>query len=175
MKTNLGYIAGIIDGEAYLGIRKSTYGMRVSKDCRNPVYSERIQIKMNSQDVLQVFKKLFGGRLYHEPRIYQSKIATEKGIKTNKRMWLYLATDKKAFEIAKKVYPYVIEKKKQILCLLKLRESKESKLAKKRGGPLKRPMHPSIVEYREKLYQTVKNLNHSKNVAIPEMPQEVRK
>jgi len=157
LKERAGYIAGIIDGEAYIGIKKSTYGMRKRKDVHSPTYSERIQIRMKNPQILSLMKNLFGGRLYHEPKIYQSK----SGFKSNNRMWLYCATDKRAIAIAKAVYPYCIEKKQQIKCLFKLRESKESKEARMRGGRnQKRTMKPEILAYREKLYLNIKKLNH---------------
>ena len=164
------YIAGIIDGEGYVGIRKSTWGMRNGK-CKNPTYSERIQIKMQSKKIIELFKNTFGGHIHQDKKIYQSK----NGFKTNLPMWVYSATDKIASEIAKKVLPYVIEKKEQIKCILRLRKNKETKLAKIRGSSKGTQMDKSILEYRDKLCQVVKDLNHHKEVVIPKIPQGVRK
>lgn len=158
-KTELiAYLAGIIDGEAYIGIKKSTYGMRKRKDIKSPTYSEKVQIRMSNKEILALFKKTFGGHLRVEPRIYQSK----SGFKTHKIMTLYLATDRIASEIIKAVYPYLIEKKIQARCILKLRKSKESKEAYWRGGQKqRRVMSPDVLKKREKLYQKIKSIHKS--------------
>lgn len=163
------YIAGIIDGEAYVGIRKSTWGMKHGK-CKSPTYHERIQIKMQSMEIIKLLKETFGGHIHLEKKIYQSA----KGFKTNNPMWVYASSDKIAAEIANQVFPFVIEKKKQIGCLIKLRINKNTKLAKTRGSPKGTQMDKRVLDYREKLCQCVKDLNHHKEVVIPEMPQEVR-
>ena len=151
------YFAGIIDGEAYVGIKKSTWGMRNRPDVKSPTYSERIQIRISNPDIPKLFQQYFGGRFYKEPRIYQSK----NGFHTNKIMYLYLATDKIASIIIEKVYPYLIEKKIQAECILKLRESKNSKEARWRGGKnQKRVMSKEVLAKREKLYQTIKDIHH---------------
>jgi len=157
-KELIAYLAGIIDGEAYVGIKKSTYGMRKRKDTKSPTYSERVQIRMGNKEILGLFKRTFGGYLRVEPRIYQSK----SGFKSQKIMTLYLATDKMASEIIKAVYPYLIEKKIQARCILKLRKSKESKEALWRGGrKQRRVMPPKVLNKRENLYQQIKTIHNS--------------
>lgn len=151
------YIAGIIDGEAYIGIKKSTYGMRNRPDVKSPTYSERVQIKMTSPGVLALIKNNFGGTFYKDKKVYQSK----SGFKTRKVMHVYGATDKIASEIIKAVYPYLIEKKPQAMCILKLRRSKESKEAHWRGGQKqRRVMSPDVLKKREFLYQQIKNIHN---------------
>lgn len=154
----IAYFAGIIDGEAYVGIKKSTYGMRKREDTKSPIYSERVQIRMGNKNILTLFKKTFGGHLRIEPRIYQSK----SGFKSRKIMTLYLATDKIASEIIKAVYPFLIEKKIQARCILELRKSKESKEARWRGGRTqRRVMSPKVLNKREFLYQQIKAIHNS--------------
>jgi hypothetical protein len=151
------YLAGIIDGEAYLGIKKSTWGMRNRPDVKSPTYSERVQIRMSNPEVLKIFKDNFGGRFYKEPKIYQSK----NGFKTSKCMYIYTASDKIAAGIVKIVYPYLIEKKMQAKYILELRKSKDSKEARIRGGQKqKRAMSNNVLNKRELLYQSIKNIHH---------------
>ncbi len=153
----IAYLAGIIDGEAYIGIKKSTYGMRKREDTKSPTYSERVQIRMGNEKILALFKKTFGGHLRVEPKVYQSK----SGFKSHKIMTLYLATDKMASEIIKAVYPFLIEKKIQARCILELRKSKESKEAHWRGGRnQRRVMSPKVLNKRESLYQQIKSIHH---------------
>lgn len=151
------YMAGIIDGEAYVGIKKSTWGQRNRADIKSPTYHERIQIKMNCCKILKLFKDNYGGSLYQEKKIYQSVI----GFKTRKLMWVYGSTDKAASTILTDMLPLLIEKKRQAkLCLL-LRKSKESKESRMRGGRnQKRKMSKKILDYRESLYQRIKDIHN---------------
>ena len=144
------YLTGIIDGEGYIGIKKSDYGKRVVGDCRNPTYHERIQVRMIHEGAINLLKEIFGGNYYKESPYNNGR----------KPLYCYQASDKLAATILKKTLPYLIVKKKQAETVLKLRKSKESKSARLRGSPAKRPMKPKIVEYREKLYQQIKKLNH---------------
>lgn len=160
MKNNeiIAYLAGIIDGEAYVGIKKCTWGKRNRPDVKSPTYHERVQVRMGNSEILQFFKDTFGGSFYKEKRIYQSK----NGFKTNKVMFTYCATDKIAATIIEATIPFLIEKKAQAENILKLRISKESKEAKLRGGMIqKRIMKKEILDYRESLYQKIKKIHNS--------------
>lgn len=166
MKQNelFAYLAGIIDGEAYIGIKKCTWRKRNRPDVKSPTYHERVQIKMTNPRVLQLLKDKFGGSLYKEKRIYQSK----DGFKTNKIMYVYSATDRIAATIIKSTIPFLIEKKAQAENILKLRISKESKEAKQRGGKTqKRIMKKEILDFRESLYQKIKNIHNIHQFILP--------
>ena len=147
------YIAGIIDGEAYVGIKKSTWGMRNRSDVNCPTYSERVQIRMNCRPILEVIRDAFGGSLGTEPRVYQSV----SGFQSKKIMSIYRATDKVAASLIKATRPYLIEKSVQADCILALRKNKESKDARRRGSPAKRLMKESIIADREVLWQRCKD------------------
>ena len=57
------YIAGALDSDGYFTIRKSTYGMRVTKDCVNPVYSASVGIRQVTPQVPELMKEMFGGTI----------------------------------------------------------------------------------------------------------------
>lgn len=153
-KDIIAYIAGILDGEAYIGIKKSTWGMRNRQDIHSPTYSERVQIRMNCTRILELIRDNFGGSLGVEPRIYQSK----NGFKAKKIMSIYRATDKIAHNLIKATRPYLIEKAVQADCILALRKNKKSKAAKMRGGQKqKRLLKKSVLDERERLYQKCKD------------------
>ena len=155
MKKNIiAYIAGILDGEAYIGIKKSTWGMRNRKDIYCPTYSERVQIRMNCRPILELIQKTFGGSLGTEPRVYQSV----SGFKSSKIMSIYRASDKVAYNLIKATRPYLIEKSVQAGCIVALRKNKNSKAAKKRGGQIqKRLMKQPVLDERERLWQMCKD------------------
>jgi hypothetical protein len=152
------YLAGILDGEGYVGIKKSTWGMKNRTDIKSPTFSERIQIKMNNPTVLKMFKDEFGGSFYKDSKIYQR----ERSYHTNKIMYCYQATDKIASVILKKLLPFLTIKRKQTILCLKLRKSKDSKEARLRGGPSKkRPMSKEVLDKRENFYQQILAIHSS--------------
>lgn len=55
------YIAGIIDGEGWIGITKST-----KIDCVNPTYVPKIQVGMVDLNVPFLLKRIFGGSVHSE-------------------------------------------------------------------------------------------------------------
>ena len=152
-KERIAYIAGIVDGEAYIGIKKSTWGMRNRSDIHTPTYSERVQIRMHCRPILELIKQEFGGSLSTEKMIYQS----HNGFQSRKIMSVYSATDKVAASLIAAVYPFLIEKTVQAKCILALRHNKNSKPSKMRGGKTqKRRLSQSILNEREQLYQSCK-------------------
>lgn len=149
------YIAGILDGEAYIGIKKSTWGMRNRPDVYCPTYSERVQIRMNCREVLERIQAEFGGSLGTEPRVYQSA----SGFNGRKVMSIYRASDKVAAALIKATRPYLVEKSRQADYVLALRKNKNSKDARRRGSPAKRKMKESVMAERESLWQQCKALH----------------
>ena len=147
------YIAGIVDGEAYVGIKKSTWGMRNRSDVNCPTYSERVQIRMACRPILELIKAEFGGSLGTEPAVYQSVT----GFTSRKIMSCYRATDKVAASLIKATRKYLIEKAVQADCVLALRKNKETKAARRRGSPAKRLMKESVLAEREVLWQRCKD------------------
>lgn len=149
------YLAGILDGEGYVGIKKSTYGMR-HNTCKNPTYSERVQVKMSIKDIPELFQKEFGGGLMQDNKVYQSK----SGFKNNSKMWVYRASDKIAANLLRTLLPYIRLKRPQAKYCLKLRKSKESKAARLRGGQKqKRLLSPKIQAQRESWYLAIKAIH----------------
>jgi len=60
-KLELAYLAGIMDADGYFTIKKSTYGMRVIKNCKNPCYFERTGIKQVQREAIDLIHNNFGG------------------------------------------------------------------------------------------------------------------
>lgn len=151
-KETLAYLAGLLDGEGYVGIKKSLY----KRSCPSPTYHERIQIRMIVEEAIKLFQKTFGGNYYKE------KPHCNKG----KPLYCYQASDLKATNICKILLPYLLIKKRNILLLLKLRDSKNNIKTSERGGNKggrrkgkSRLMSPIVLAYREKLYLACKKNN----------------
>ncbi len=141
-QTLLAYLAGIIDGEGYIGIKKYS-----GKNCVSPTFHERITVCMSEKYILDIFKKNFGG--YIHTRKFKNKI-----IKTNKIGYAWETTDRKAANIIMVFLPYLKVKKEQAKIVLKLRKSKET--YKK---PSHKKMAKNILTFREKIYNDIKKIH----------------
>lgn len=104
------YIAGLFDGEAYIGIKKQKAGHR--EDMQSPGYHARIQVRMVDKAALQMLKDAFGGSFYQEgPH-------AENG----RPLWCWGATDRMAEEILRGVRPHLKIKGSVTDTVLELRD-----------------------------------------------------
>ena len=107
--TDIAYIAGIIDGEAYIGIKKTAAkkGNRIT-----PSYNARIQIRMVNEEAIEFISNAFGGKYHKEPT------HSAQG----RPLFCFHASDLKAEKILKKVRPYLRVKKYSADNVLELRK-----------------------------------------------------
>lgn len=155
----LAYLAGIADGEAYIGIKKSKPYRNLTGRV-NPSYHERVQIRMVERAGLDLFCTTLGGWFYLE------KPHAQKG----RLLWCYQASDLKAANILRVLLPYLRVKKRQAATVLRLRESrgdcpriKTTTICRSRWGTPMTGMrtkhsHRTIV-FRERLWLRCKRLN----------------
>lgn len=116
MKTILAYLAGVIDSDGTIGVKRSTYHMRKIGDATQAIYSERVCLKQVEPHAVQLLKKYFGGS------VYISKPSAKKG----KNLFTWQVSDKRAFLFLKAVIPYLRIKKQQAKNCLELRKLKIS-------------------------------------------------
>ncbi len=152
-KMLLAYLAGAIDSDGTIGVKRSTYQMRVTKDSKQPTFSERIALRQVQQTIPDLLKNTFGGSLY----------ITEASSKNGKDLWSWAATDMKAAEALHKLLPYLKIKKNQALNALRLRKVKEqSKIFRVRigrghvGSSSRSKRHSAAME---RCYAKAKDLN----------------
>ncbi len=107
-QTDVAYIAGLIDGEGYIGIKKAS----VRKDCFNPCYHARIQIRMVDEPAIKFIADTLGGNYYKE------KPNADNG----RPLYCYQASDKIAATILETVLPYLKVKKQSAETVLHLRK-----------------------------------------------------
>lgn len=62
-KLELAYLAGVIDSDGHIGIKRNTYAMRVRGDAGQPIYAERIDIKQVQPQAVELARACFGGWL----------------------------------------------------------------------------------------------------------------
>lgn len=141
-ETTFAYLAGLVDGEGYVGIKKSNRKP-------NPVYHERIQIRMVHEEAIALLAETLGGNYYRE----------QPHADGGRPLYCYQASDRKAADIALALLPYLRVKRLSALNLLELRASKRDPRARLRGGPTGRHMPPDITAERERIYLRAKALN----------------
>jgi len=94
-KTDIAYIAGIIDGEGYVGIKKTK--AYPSQGRKTPGYHARLQVRMTHEGAIRFLADTLGGSYYRE------KPHSDNG----KPLFCYQASDKKARTILSTVLPYL--------------------------------------------------------------------
>ena len=95
-KTDLAYLAGLVDGEGYIGIKKSS-----QKDMVSPAFSARIQIRMVNEPAISFLAKILGGNYYKE----------SAHVAKGRPLYCYQASNKKAENVLKSLLPYLRVKK----------------------------------------------------------------
>lgn len=114
-KLVLAYLAGAMDSDGSIGIRRSTYAMRVTRDARQPVFSERIGLKQVTPQIPMLLKETFGGTLH-----LQGPSAVK-----GRPLYSWEATNKVAADALREMLPYLRVKREQAENALALRASKE--------------------------------------------------
>ncbi|MDP7703212.1 hypothetical protein [Mycobacterium sp. TY815] len=108
------YLAGAIDSDGSIGIRRSTYAARVKGDARQATYSERICLKQVTPEIPRLLKETFGGSL-----MLQKPSATQ-----GRPLYYWEATNKVASDALAVMLPYLRVKRAQAENALALRASK---------------------------------------------------
>ena len=113
-KIEIAYIAGLIDGEGYIGIKKTK--AYKSQGRQTPGYHARIQIRMVDEPAIKFIAESLGGWYYKEkPRVAKGR-----------PLYCYQASDKKAEQILQTVLPYLRVKKISAETVLNLRKLQAS-------------------------------------------------
>lgn len=106
---DLAYIAGLIDGEGYIGITRvlatGGYGMK------SPRYKARFQIRMVDKTIIEYLADCFGGKAH----AYNS--ASAKG----RPMFYFHASDVMLDRLLAQVMPYLRIKKPQVIAVQEFR------------------------------------------------------
>jgi hypothetical protein len=115
--TELAYIAGLIDGEGYIGIKRSQPYQHLTGRV-NPGYHARLCIKMVEESAIRFLAETLGGWYFEEKR--------PNGGLSKRRLFSYQATDKAAAEVLRAVLPYLRVKRANAEAVLELRAMQEN-------------------------------------------------
>lgn len=107
---DLAYIAGLMDGEAYIGIKKAKAYR--CQDRVTPSYHARIGIRMVDEAAIRFIAETLGGWYYREKRAIPNRQA----------LWTYQVTDRKAETILRALLPYLRVKRASADAVLALRD-----------------------------------------------------
>lgn len=152
-KIDLAYLAGVIDSDGTIGIKRNTYSMRVVGDSTQPTYSERICVKQVEPHAINLLRETFGGTLYYG----------KPGAKKGRRLYVWQVTDKKAFAALTAMLPFLRIKRKQAQACIDLRKIKEAskslRVAKGRGHAGSAYRSPEMSAQMEALKILISELN----------------
>lgn len=111
--TDLAYIAGIVDGEGCIRIKKSNPnpGIRVT-----PGYHAAIQIRMVDESAISFIQQVLGGSYYKESAPAPNR----------RPLFLYAAQNLIAERVLRKILPFLKVKRKQAELVLSLVELKRT-------------------------------------------------
>jgi len=118
-ETDIAYIAGLIDGEGYIGIKKDK-GYKCQKR-QTPGFHARLQIRMVDESAIKFIAESLGGWYYKE----------KPSCANGRPLYCYQASDKNAAEIIRTVRPYLRVKRLSADTVLEFR-SLQSEGAKHR-------------------------------------------
>lgn len=126
-KLTLAYLAGVIDSDGSISIRRSTYAMRKRGDAGAPIYSERITVRQVTPQAIELLHATFAGYRY----------TSDPSAKRGRPLEGWEVTDKRAHLALVALLPYLRIKRRQAENCLALRALKEQsarmRVAKGRG------------------------------------------
>lgn len=110
-REQLAYIAGLMDGEAYFGVKKSK-----AYKCQGrvtPGYHARIQVRMVDEQAIAFIATTLGEGWYYKEKPHSAK---------GRPLYCYQASDAAAERILRQVLPFLTVKKEQAETILRLRK-----------------------------------------------------
>jgi hypothetical protein len=147
------YLAGVIDSDGTIGIKKSTYSMRVTGDSGQATYSERVSVRQVEPGAVDLLVQTFGGSHY------MTKPSAVKG----RPLHTWAVTDLRAAACLRAIRRYLLVKGPQADNALVLRkakdQSKKIRVAKGRGHAGSSARTPEMSAEMERLYLLAKQLN----------------
>ncbi len=149
----IAYCAGVIDSDGTIGIKRSTYAMRVRGDAGAPIFSARICVRQVERGAVDLLASVFGGNV-RPARTYA---------KRGRPMWQWEARDRRAEAALKLLMPHLRIKRAQARNCLALRKliaaSKVARCAPGRGHAGGAPRPAALTEKMEACYAVAHHLN----------------
>lgn len=109
--TDFAYAAGYIDGDGCFNVRKEFLYKRIS-----PKYTATLIISSTNKQILIWFQDNFGGSI-------NSPKKTIVGRELHKTVFYYILCQKNAFDLSKKILPYLVEKHEECIRFIEFIET----------------------------------------------------
>ena len=144
--TDLAYLAGVIDSDGSISVRKTDYHVRHGT-ATNCSYWPRIKIKQVDPEAIELAKSLFGGS------VYKSKSQAENG----RDLFAWEVTNRMAATCLEALLPYLRIKRLRAMNGIECaRLTKESVSVRRKTV---RPSH--LTDALEECYMESRKLNHT--------------
>ena len=142
-KLQCAYLAGLIDGEGYIGILKVKRGnKKIFHSTKEYFYQPVFKLAMTDREIIEYYYKSLGGN-------FEIRKLSEK--KTNwKDCYTWTVRSAKCIEILKLIYPYMRVKKQEVDILNKFNKTNN-------GAGI--PLTDNQWEVRDNLYQQLRDLH----------------
>jgi len=108
-QTDIAYIAGLMDGEGCIRIKKEK--AYACQDRKTPGYHASVQIKMVEEGAIRFVRDMLGGWYYRQ----------KSSVKNGRPLYCWQSSDRQAETILKTILPYLRVKHDQADLVLKLR------------------------------------------------------
>lgn len=163
-ETDIAYCAGLVDGEGYIGIKRTKAYRCQGRS--TPGYHARIGIKMVDDGAIKFFAETMGGWYWGE----------KSSLANGRPYFVYQATDAKAEGILRVLLPYLRVKRESAETVLMLRElqsesrAHRTKVVGEKAFPNKygtvrmvpvKSLSDEYVGMCDALYERCKELNHA--------------
>lgn len=111
--TDLAYVAGVIDSDGTIGVRKTDYGKRVRKDCTQHIYFERICVRQVETGAVDFLHSIFPA----------TRGILKPSLENGRPLHYWLATCKVANRVLLEVLPFLKIKTEQAKNAIELRKA----------------------------------------------------
>jgi len=152
MREVYAYLAGIVDADGTIGVRRSTYNMRRFGESNSPHFFERVVVRQVASAAVDMLRGLFGGHLY-----------LMRPVANGKPLWSWSVNCLRANECLRAIRPWLRIKAAQADNAFALRalieRSKKERVAFGRGHVGASHRSPELTEAMERCYSEGKRLN----------------
>ena len=153
----IGYLAGIMDGEGTIHISKP---ITRNKDCKSGIYQTYIAVTNTEIILLDWLKERIGGII--------RSIPTDKGSNIiRKPIWRWYCPIVRITEFCKLLIPHSVIKRRQFEIMMEIRSTYKQPSEKgKQGWQI---LTPEVLEIRHRCYLELKSLHTRPNLRHPNL------
>jgi hypothetical protein len=151
------WLAGLIDADGCIGIRREDNGKW------NPSYIPYITVSCSDVPLVQRCAEITGlGKVNLKSHAGDTD---KRGIKQRRDGYVWRLDGQIASRVIRDIFPYLVQKRGQANLCNAMNVSQAEVRPSKAN-----PVAPSIVSYRQMLYESIKGLNQRRQIDLPDLP-----